>query len=254
MQVSARRALRAGWAAPAAGALVVGALVACAPVDGAGIDGAGAEGTGVDGSGVDGTSAERAADDPQAIDPDALVVTIGDSIMSGYGLDPDDAWPVLLSDVTGARVVNLACAGAGFVAVGDCGTDYAGLADEAIAMNPAVVIIQSSDNDVDQDRDDIRTGTADTLAQLRDDLPDATIVGIGTLWHLSPDEPASIGWSTEALESAVTDADGVFVSIGQPLRGHPDLLQWDGEHPNVLGQVVLSAAVREALARAGVDL
>ena len=52
----------------------------------------------------------------------------------------------------------------------------------------------------------------------------------------------------------MTDAHGVFVSIGQPLRGHPDLLQWDGEHPNVLGQVVLSAAVREALARAGVDL
>ena len=44
------------------------------------------------------------------------------------------------------------------------------------------------------------------------------------------------------------------ISIGQPLRDHPQLLQWDGEHPNEQGQRVLSDAVARALDDAGVTL
>lgn len=183
-----------------------------------------------------------------------LVVTIGDSIMAGLGLDQDDAWPALLASSTGADIVNLGCSGAGFLAVGDCGTDFDGLVDDAIALSPDLVIVQSSDNDLDADEGEITDATASAIDRLHAALPSAQIVGIGTLWHLDEVEPEEVGWSSVALQDAVEADGGVFVSIGQPLRDRPELLQWDGEHPNAEGQQVLSEAVAAALDSAGVTL
>jgi acyl-CoA thioesterase I len=182
------------------------------------------------------------------------VVTIGDSIMAGYGLDPDDAWPELLAEQTRQPVVNLACSGAGFVAEGECGVAFSGLIPEAAAAQPAVVILQSSDNDVDEDRADIEQATRATVERLHDALPDTRIVGIGTLWNLEWEAPESVGWSSEALRRAVDAAGGTFVSIGQPFQQSPDLLQWDGEHPTAAGQRMLAARIRTALDDVGVEL
>ncbi|WP_323741084.1 SGNH/GDSL hydrolase family protein [Microbacterium sp. VKM Ac-2870] len=183
-----------------------------------------------------------------------LVVTIGDSIMAGLGLDSDQAWPALVARDTGAEIVNLGCSGAGFIIAGDCGDDYAGLVEKAIALNPSVVVIQSSDNDSDGAQDDIEQATHSAIDTLHAALPDARLVGIGTLWHLDWDEPDAIGWASDALQSAVDDDGGVFVSLGQPLRGRPELLQWDGEHPNAQGQIVLSDAVEAAFDDLGIVL
>ena len=183
-----------------------------------------------------------------------LVVTIGDSIMAGLGLDSDEAWPALLARGTGADIVNLSCSGAGFTIVGDCGDDYSGLVDRAISLRPDTVIVQSSDNDADGSEDEIAEATHAAIDQLRAALPDARLIGIGTLWHLDWDEPDAIGWSSDALQSAVDADGGVFVSIGQPLRGRPELLQWDGEHPNAQGQVVLCDAVEAAFDDDGIVL
>ncbi len=183
-----------------------------------------------------------------------LVVTIGDSIMAGLGLEPDEAWPRLVARDAATDVVNLSCSGAGFTIVGDCGDDYAALIKQAIAMNPDVVVVQSSDNDVDSTHDDIDRATRDAIDELHAALPSARLIGIGTLWQLDGDEPEAIGWSSDALQNAMDADGGVFVSIGQPLRGRPELLQWDGEHPNAEGQIVLRDAVEAAFADAGVVL
>lgn len=197
-------------------------------------------------------AADRASTLPRPAE--GVVVTIGDSIMAGLGLDPDEAWPMLVAHDTGADIVNLGCSGAGFTITGDCGEDYAGLAQQAIALHPAIVIIQSSDNDSGSSQDEIDQSTRATVDELRAALPDAQLIGIGTLWHLDWDEPDAIGWSSDSLQRAITDDAGVFVSIGQPLRGRPELLQWDGEHPNSDGQIVLGDAVEAALDDAGVVL
>jgi lysophospholipase L1-like esterase len=182
------------------------------------------------------------------------VVTIGDSIMAGYGLEPGEAWPELLARRTGVPLVNLACSGAGFVAVGDCGTDFSTLVDEAIAFDPAVVIVQASDNDLEEDPHDIDAAAAAAVRELRRALPGAQLVGIGALWNVPGDTPAAITGSTDALRAAMHAAGGVFVSLGQPLQDDQDLLQADGEHPTPEGQRVLAERVRAALDDAGVTL
>jgi acyl-CoA thioesterase-1 len=182
------------------------------------------------------------------------VVTLGDSIMSGYGIDPRDAWPTLLESETGHPIVNLGCDGAGFVEEGDCGTDYAGLIPEIVAESPALVIVQSSDNDADDSPAAIRSATRHTVERLHAALPTARIVGLGTLWNLPWDPPETIQVSSDALEEAVTDVGGTFVPIGQPFQDDPDLLQEDGEHPTAEGQRVLASVIRVALIDAGVAL
>jgi hypothetical protein len=81
----------------------------------------------------------------------------------------------------GADIVNLGCSGAGFTITGDCGDDYAGLVQQAIALHPAVVLIQSSDNDSGASQDDIDASTRATVDELRAALPDAQLIGIATL-------------------------------------------------------------------------
>ena len=197
-----------------------------------------------------GASAAGATDDVDG----GVIVTIGDSIMAGYGLDPDEAWPALMGDSTGRDVVNISCSGAGFVAVGDCDTDFAGLIEEAAAQHPSLIIVQSSDNDADEDADDLDTATMDAVTALHDAAPDARIVGLSTLWNPSWDAPDAIAWSSDALQEAVEAVGGRFVDIGQPLHGRADLLQWDEEHPNAAGQRELRATVLSALAEADIAL
>lgn len=181
------------------------------------------------------------------------IVTIGDSIMAGYGLDPADAWPALLATDEGATVTNLGCSGAGFVSVGDCDVSFDGLIDEAVAADPDIVIIQSSDND--DGEDDLLAGaTMSTLVALRDALPRARIVGLSTLWNQPWEEPDEIDASTDALEDAVRAVGGTFVDIGQPLSDDPDLMQFDDEHPTAAGQEALLEAILAALAGEGVTL
>ncbi|MCJ1713633.1 SGNH/GDSL hydrolase family protein [Curtobacterium sp. VKM Ac-2922] len=183
------------------------------------------------------------------------VVTIGDSIMAGYGLDSAaDAWPAMLGRVDHLRVTNLGCSGGGFVAVGDCDTDFAGLVAQAEAAHPAIVIVQSSDNDLGQDAATIESATAATVAQLHAALPSARIVGLSTLWGQPGDVPDEVAQSSASLQRAVQAAHGTFVDVGQPLAGHADLLQSDSEHPTVAGQRVLTRVIQHDLRRAGVAI
>lgn len=184
----------------------------------------------------------------------AVVVTLGDSVMAGYGLDAQEAWPALLAQDDGIPVTNLACSGAGFTTTGSCGSDFPGLIPKAVAAHPAILLIQSSDNDVNAADSDVIADTAQTVHELHAALPDTLIVGLSTLWTQPSTPPPTIALSTDALRRAVDSAGGVFVDIGQPLHPGSGLLQADDEHPTPAGQRVLLAAITRALQRAGVTL
>lgn len=192
---------------------------------------------------------------PTAPPAGTSVVTIGDSIMAGYGLDSSaDAWPALLGKADHLHVTNLGCSGGGFVAVGDCDTDYAGLVDQAVAAHPSIVVIQSSDNDLGESAASIETATRLTVKAVHTALPKARIVGLSTLWDQPGAIPDEVGESSASLRRAVKAVHGTFVDIGQPIAGHTDWLQSDSEHPTVAGQQVLFRAIQRDVRRAGVPI
>jgi acyl-CoA thioesterase I len=182
------------------------------------------------------------------------VVTIGDSIMAGYRLDASQAWPALLAASDGIDVTNLACSGAGFIAVGGCGADYEGLIAQAVAADPDVVIIQSSDNDLGESADALQAATTRTVDDLQAALPDADIIAFSTLWDQPGWTPAEVADSSASLQSAVEGVQGTYIDLGQPIAGDPAFLQADSEHPTVAGQQALAQAIENALAAADVVL
>ena len=180
------------------------------------------------------------------------VVTLGDSLMSGYGLSSGQAWPKLLAASAGLSVTNLACGGMGFVVSGDCQTAYAGLVPAVIALQPELIIIQSSDNDFDLSAEDVAEATASTVEQLRDAVPDAELVGLSTISYDDGGDDSDVAMTSAALQTAVESVGGTFLDIGQPLTGHAEWMQGDDEHPNKDGQRVIAATVHEALIEAGI--
>ncbi|MEV7758524.1 SGNH/GDSL hydrolase family protein [Microbacterium sp. NPDC089180] len=179
-------------------------------------------------------------------------VALGDSLMSGFGLDPAEAWPVMLAARGEVAMTNLACAGMGFVVQGDCGTTYAGFVPAVAALQPQLLIVESSSNDFWEDADEIRADTQDTVAELHDAAPDARIVGLSTIWNDEDDVPDDTAVTSDALREAVDAVGGTYLDIGQPLRGHPEWMQEDDVHPTPRGQRAIEQTVMSALQDAGI--
>src|SRR6218665_2207945 len=98
---------------------------------------------------------------------------IGDSIMSGHGLDPDQAWPMLLAQQFGWGLPNLASDGSGFVQGGDNGDTVAGQARIAIGLSPDVIIFAGSSKDLGRSDAEISERTSGTIRATRTALPTA---------------------------------------------------------------------------------
>ena len=184
---------------------------------------------------------------------DPTVVTIGDSIMKGHGLKAAQAWPALMAVQDHWRLDNLACDGAGFLAIGDdadCGETFAGLVKKAAALHPRTVIVEGSSNDFGQDDDSLYAETLSQLQQLRNALPNAQIIGLSTIWADTV-VPAQLADVDAQVREAVQAVGGTFVSVGQPLSGHPEWMQSDDVHPTAAGQLALFGAVQTAFREAG---
>jgi acyl-CoA thioesterase-1 len=200
------------------------------------------------------SSSATAAPAPASVAPPQVVVTIGDSIMAGLGLDEQYAWPSLLATGTPTKLVNLACSGAGFIAIGGCGTNYAGLIAQAAQAQPTLVIVESSSNDIGQTDAAIDEATQATMAALRSAVPHATIVALSTVWNDEDSWPEEVTSSSTAIERAAAVQHALYLDLGQPLEGHPEWMQSDDVHPTIDGQRVLAESVRRALAGVGLAL
>jgi len=177
------------------------------------------------------------------------VLTIGDSIMKGYGLAPTDAWPELISATNGWELTSLACDGAGFLAPGspdECGNTLVDVSRSAATLHPDLIIIEGSSNDFGQSNSQLLSATVTALTMLRSEFPNAEIIGLSTVWS-DTEPPAQLAAINSQVQQAVTAVGGRYLDIGQPFAAHPELLQGDDVHPTVTGQVVLAAAIQTAI-------
>ncbi|MEO7123455.1 MAG: SGNH/GDSL hydrolase family protein [Lacisediminihabitans sp.] len=177
------------------------------------------------------------------------VLTIGDSIMRGHGLAEGQAWPLLLASSAGVTVTNSACDGAGVLAVGnptECTGNFGDIVAAASSLHPDIVIFEGSSNDFGLDDSALLAATVSELAAIRADFPDAEIVGLSTLWGYT-EPPAQLTDVNSQVEQAVTAVGGAYIDLGQPMQGHPELMQDDNVHPNAQGQAVLASAIQTAL-------
>jgi Lysophospholipase L1 and related esterases len=180
-----------------------------------------------------------------------VVVVIGDSITGGHGLAPDQAWPVLLARKQGWALTNLGTDGAGFRQQGSSGETYDAQVSDAAELHPDLVIVSGSTNDLGQSADDLMTVTRAEMAKLRAALPHATIVATSTIWS-DTDAPPQVDSISDQVRTAAEQVHGIYIDIGQPLFGHPELMQSDDVHPTAAGQRVLADAIDKALTAARV--
>ena len=180
------------------------------------------------------------------------VLTIGDSVMKGFGVEAGQAWPELISQQDGWSLTTLACNGAGFLAIGnpdDCDSNFPSIVEVASSLHPDLVIIEGSSNDFGMSSSSLLESTVGAVSALHAKFPRAKIVGLSAVWGDTtvPDEIAEID---SQVQQAMTQVGGTYVDFGQPLSGHPELMQSDDVHPTAAGQQVLAAAIKGALVSA----
>ncbi|WP_349862814.1 SGNH/GDSL hydrolase family protein [Leifsonia sp. WHRI 6310E] len=173
------------------------------------------------------------------VNPHTRVAVIGDSIESGLGLMPGEAWPDLLAVDRRWGLDNLSVAGAGFVATGTNGGTFDTQVDAAIADKAQLVLIGASDNDLGQDVDTVSAAMTAAIDRIHTALPHARIIAYDALsGSASDDELAPLD---AALQTAATAEGGVWIDLGEPYRDQDGLVQADGEHPTAAGQQAIAA-------------
>ena len=176
------------------------------------------------------------------------VAVIGDSIESGVGLQPAEAWPALVAADRRWKLENCSVPGAGFVALGE-EQDFGAQVDQAIALHADMVLIGASDNDLGRDVSTVSAAMTAAVTRLRTALPHARILGFNALTGFASDD--DLAPLNEALRDAVTAVGGHWLDLGQPYRGRAGLVQNDGEHPTPAGQQAIAAAVLKRLDERG---
>jgi lysophospholipase L1-like esterase len=178
-------------------------------------------------------------------------LVIGDSLSTGLGTSPEEAWPRQLnkdlkSGQHPAEIINAARNGAGYLTAGDGGETFGSQIAETLTASTDVVVSFGSDNDVGQNPADLKRAVADSLSTIKTRAPQAVRIVIGPLPSFGPsDTDREVIRDQE--RAAATDAGAVFIDpiMDQWIAG-PDspLLGPDGEHPSPQGQQFLKDRIK----------
>lgn len=202
---------------------------------------------------VEPTSASTADPAPFVIGGDiptgSRVTIVGDSIVRGYGLESEAAWPALIGDAMGWSVANLGCDGGGFIEPGACGAAIGDRAEEIAATEPDVIVLIASSNDLGHPSGDVAAAIPPAVEAIAQADPSARLIALDSVWGPDP-RPADLDVYDSALVAAVTEAGGTALEYPDPLRTE-GLLAEDGVHPTEAGQLALAEAFTLAAEKAG---
>lgn len=181
------------------------------------------------------------------------VTIVGDSIVRGLGVEPEQAWPALVGDDLGWSVTNLGCDGGGFVEPGDCNATIGSRAQEIADTKPDAIVLISSSNDLVWTPEDVIAAIPPAVNAIAEASPSARLIALDSVWSPEP-RPKDLDDYDSALVNAVGAAGGDALEYADPLR-IDGLLGEDGVHPTVQGHVALAnafvvAAEKARIARA----
>lgn len=180
-----------------------------------------------------------------ALPPGSVVVVLGDSISAGHGLAPEQAWPVLLAEQSGWRVINAGVSG-------DTTADgLARLPDQLEAHRPAAVILELGGNDLLR-----RMPDATARDNLKRMVALVRAAGAEPILMATP-RPSLAGavfarLSDAEFYAAVAKAEKVFLIDGVLSDVLSEAgLKLDQLHPNAEGQRRVAAGVAARLKQGG---
>ncbi|MDP9890100.1 SGNH/GDSL hydrolase family protein [Pseudarthrobacter enclensis] len=121
------------------------------------------------------------------MDTTARIVVIGDSLSTGLGTSPNQAWPKLLQSsvrLPGKRAVEITNAaenGSGYLATGVEGDTFRMEVQAAVTPETDVILFFGSDNDVGANPEELKAAVTSTFGAASSLAPKATLVAIGPL-------------------------------------------------------------------------
>lgn len=180
-----------------------------------------------------------------ALPRDATVLVVGDSVSAGFGVDAPQAWPALLGQHSGWKVVN------GGVS-GDLSADALRRLPALLDQHaPRLVLLEIGGNDMLRGVPDarIRSNLESMIVASRDAGSRVALMAVP--------RPSLMGAALSALRPADFYADvaaehgAVLLEYGlSEILSRPDF-RLDPLHPNTAGHAALAREVAEGLADAG---
>lgn len=164
------------------------------------------------------------------------IVVLGDSISSGYGLDPQEAYPALLEAKLGLPVLNQGING------DTTASALARLSEDVLANSPWLVIVGLGGNDFLR-----KLPKTETEANLREIIVQiqaekAIVVLLGMNLGLFKDE------YKELYRRVAKDTNAYLIpQVLKNVLDNPNHRQRDIIHPNAKGQEILADRITQAL-------
>ena len=183
-------------------------------------------------------------------------VFIGDSYSAGVGATSEQKrWVNRVAYAEGWTLVNLAAGGTGYaISAGQagCGEDYCppyrGVLDRVRALDPAIVVVSGGRNDLGVSDAKAVAAIQAFYPALRQAAPKATIYATSPIWDDSP-APVRLTALGPVVQRAAEGVGGVYLDIGQPLRGSSANVIGDSVHPSDIGHGLIADAVLGTLKR-----
>jgi acyl-CoA thioesterase-1 len=175
------------------------------------------------------------------------VLFFGTSLTAGYGLDPSQAFPVMVAAKAAAEGMPIAAINAGLS--GETSAGALRRIDWVMKSPVDVVVLETGGNDALRalDANALKANLTAIVGRIRTAQPRAKIVL--AVMEAPPNFGARYTASFREAYASVAKAEGLTLLpfLLDKVAGHPELNQEDGVHPNLAGERIVADNVWRAL-------
>jgi acyl-CoA thioesterase-1 len=175
------------------------------------------------------------------------VLFFGTSLTAGYGLDPSQAFPVMVAAKAAAEGMPIAAINAGLS--GETSAGALRRVDWVLKTPVDVVVLETGGNDALRalDANALKANLSAIVARIRQAQPGAKI--LLAVMEAPPNFGARYTSSFREAYASVAKAEGLILMpfLLDRVAGHAELNQEDGIHPNLAGERIVADNVWRAL-------